>query len=90
MSRIADHRIRAAVWYGIQTGNWHVDMYFARRRSTSPVLYRAVTDRDMRTAPIERTFATRLEALNYAHRTVGSIRHAATAAVAGLEEDPHA
>lgn len=90
MSRIADHRIRAAVWYGTGSGNWHVDVYVARRRGTARVVFRAGTDRDMRTTPIERTFATRLEALNYAHRTVGTIRHAVTAAVAGLEEDPHA
>lgn len=90
MSRIADHRIRAAVWCGMQTGTWHVDMYFADKRTSTYLLTRAVMDRAPGSNIIERTFATRLEALNYAHRTVGSIRHAATAAVAGLEEDPHA
>ena len=90
MSRIADHQIRAAVWCGMQTGHWHVDMYFADKRTSTGLLTRSILDRAPGTTPVERTFATRLEALNYAHRTVGSMRHAVTAAVAGLEEDPHA
>ena len=73
MSRIADHRIRAAVWLGEVTGTWYVDVYYAAHRTpgTSP-FQRAEADHEPGTEAIEieKEFADRVDALNYANHTV--------------------
>lgn len=88
---IADSKIRAAVWQGAghgRRGRWYVDVYYAARRGDpmSPV-WRAAVDGDTGAEVIEGDFASRLEALDYAERTVGLMRITAAlvaAASAGM------